>query len=154
MLKRKVSAAAKHCQETEIPDHLHLLGRDRPVGKKMCDATGKHRREMLPIKPLTLGSCRELVKGKIDAKSKKKKNQKKYFICNFSSLTQERRSCEYWIDQGHCLARLQLICASKTLFWMSFQRWYSWKKVVEEKRTCRGICKWDRTEETDVFCIC
>lgn len=80
MLKRKVSAAVKHCQETEIPDHLHLLGRDRPVGKKMCDATGKHRREMLPIKPLTLGSCRELVKGKIDAKSKKKKKIKKSIL--------------------------------------------------------------------------
>lgn len=79
MLKRKVFAAVKHCQETEIPDHLHLLGRDRPVGKKMYDATGKHRREMLPIKPLTLGSCRELVKGKIDAKSKKKNKSKKVF---------------------------------------------------------------------------
>lgn len=52
MLKCKVSAAVQHCQETEIPDHLRLFGRDHPVGKKMYDATGKYEREMLPIKPL------------------------------------------------------------------------------------------------------
>lgn len=43
VLKCEVSAAVERCQETEIPDHLHLFGRDRPVGKRMSDATGKYK---------------------------------------------------------------------------------------------------------------